>query len=46
MVEVEPRLILRMKFSMFSSILTFDFDLNLEPLLTFSGPNGLFSRLG
>ena len=27
---------------MFSSILTFDFDLNLGSLLTFLGPNGLF----
>ena len=29
-------------FSMFSLILTFDFDLLLGPFLTFWGPNGLF----
>ena len=28
-------------FSMFSSIVTFDFDLILEPFFTFWGPNGL-----
>ena len=33
-------------FSMFSSILAFGFDLSLESLLIFWGPNGLFLGSG
>ena len=33
-------------FSMFSSIMTFDFDLILRSFLTFWGPNGLFFWVG
>ena len=33
-------------FSLFLSILTFDFDLILGSFLTFGGPNGLFLGLG
>ena len=33
-------------FSMFSSVLTFDFDLMLWSFLTFWGPNGLFFGSG
>ena len=36
----------QLSFSMFSSILTFDFDLILGSFLTFGGPNGLFLGLG
>ena len=36
----------QLSFSMFPSILTFDFDLMLGPFLTFRGPNGLFLGLG
>ena len=33
-------------YSMFPSILTFDFDLILGSFLTFGGPNGLFLGVG
>ena len=33
-------------FSMYPSMLTFDFDLALESFLTVCGPNGLFLGLG
>ena len=36
----------QLSFSMFLSILTFDFDLILGSFFTFCGPNGLFLRLG
>ena len=36
----------QLSFSMFPSILTFDFDLILGSFLTFWGPNGLFFGLG
>ena len=36
----------QLSFSMFLSILTFDFDLILGSFLTFLGPNGLFLGLG
>ena len=36
----------QLSFSMFPSILTFDFDLILGSFLTFLGPDGLFLRLG
>ena len=36
----------QLSFSMFSSILTFDFDLILGSFLTFWGPNGLFLGSG
>ena len=36
----------QLSFSMFPSILTFDFDLILWSFLTFWGPNGLFLGLG
>ena len=36
----------QLSFSMFPSILTFDFDLILWSFLTFLGPNGLFLGLG
>ena len=36
----------QLSFSMFLSILTFDFDLILGSFLTFWGPNGLFLGLG
>ena len=36
----------QLSFSMFPSILTFDFDLILGSFLTFGGPNGLFLGLG
>ena len=35
-------LVEQLLFSMFPSILTFDFDSILGPFLTFWGPNGLF----
>ena len=35
----------QLSFSMFPSILTFDFDLILGSFLTFGGPNGLFLGL-
>ena len=35
----------QLSFSMFLSILTFDFDLILGSFFTFLGPNGLFLRL-
>ena len=35
----------KLSFSLFPSILTFDFDLILGSFLTFWGPNGLFSGL-
>ena len=36
----------KLSFSMFPSILRFDFDLILGLVLTFVGPNALFLRLG
>ena len=36
----------QLSFSMFPSILTFDFDLHLWPFLNFWGPNGLFLGSG
>ena len=36
----------QLSFSMFLSILTFDFDLILVSFFTFLGPNGLFFGLG
>ena len=36
----------QLSFSIFPSILTFDFDLILGSFFTFWGPNGLFSQLG
>ena len=36
----------KLSFSMFPSILTFDFDLILGSFLSFWGPNGLFLGLG
>ena len=36
----------QLSFSLFLSILTFDFDLILGLFLTFLGPNGLISGLG
>ena len=36
----------QLSFSMFPSILTFDFDLILGSFFTFGGPNGLFFGLG
>ena len=36
----------QLSFSMFPSILTFDFDSILGSFFTFLGPNGLFLRLG
>ena len=36
----------QLSFSMFPSILTFDFDLILGSVLTFGGPYGLFLELG
>ena len=36
----------QLSFSMFLSILTFDFDLILGSFFTFWGPNGLFLGLG
>ena len=36
----------QLSFSMFPSIMTFDFDLILGSFLTFCGPNGLFLGLG
>ena len=36
----------QLSFSLFLSILTFDFDLILGSFLTFWGPNGLFLGLG
>ena len=36
----------QLSFSLFLSILTFDFDLILGPFLTFLGPNGLLFGLG
>ena len=36
----------QLSFSMFPSILTFEFDLILGSFLTFLGPNGLFLGLG
>ena len=36
----------QLSFSIFLSILTFEFDLNLGPFLTFRVPNGLFLGLG
>ena len=35
----------QLSFSMFDSILTFDFDLTLGSFITFWGPNGLFLGL-
>ena len=36
----------QLSFSLFLSILTFDFDSILGPFLTFWGPNGLYLGLG
>ena len=36
----------QVSFSMFPSILTFDFDLIFWPFLTFGGPNGLLFGVG
>ena len=41
-----PHVVEQLSFTMFPSILTFDFDLNLGSFLTFWGPNGLFLELG
>ena len=40
------RVVEQLSFSMFPSIMTFDFDLILGSFLTFWGPNGLFLGLG
>ena len=41
-----PHVVKQLSFSIFPSILRFDFDLILGSFLTFGGHNGLFLELG